>query len=139
MNKAQLSEAVAKELGIPLIHGAKQVDAVLNVIARELLLGNSITVTGFGTFDIRHRAARTTYNPQTGGQAWVTEKDIPRWRPGQNLVDLLNGVKDAPFNGSLIKKAPKGSLAAAKAQARNAQASLAAIQHIAPRVAGGVR
>lgn len=48
MNKAQLAEAVAKELGIPVAHGAKHVDAVLNVIARELLLGNSIPRVGGG-------------------------------------------------------------------------------------------
>jgi DNA-binding protein HU-beta len=110
MNKAQLVEAVAKELGIPASKGAAPVEAVLNVIARELLLGNSVGVTGFGTFETVHRAGRRARNPQNGETVWQPEREVARWRPGRSLLALLNGVKDAPFDGSLIKKAPKGSL-----------------------------
>ncbi len=109
MNKAQLSEAVARELGIPLSHGARHVDAVLDVIGRELLLGNSVSVTGFGTFKVVHQAERTARNPQTGEPVAVAERDVARWIPGRRLLDLLNG-KAAPLNVTIATKAPKGSL-----------------------------
>jgi DNA-binding protein HU-beta len=110
MNKAQLSEAVARELGVPLSHGARHVDAVLDVIGRELLLGNSVSVTGFGTFEVVHRDERTARNPQDGSKVTVPERDVARWRPGQRLLDLLNG-KPVHREKTIATKAPKGSLA----------------------------
>lgn len=110
MNKAQLAEAVAKELGLPPTRGARYVDAVLNVIARELLEGNAVLVTGFGTFEVVHREPRLARNPQSGERVHVPARDKPRWRPGRRLQGLLDGRLE-PVDGSVIKKAPKGSLA----------------------------
>lgn len=106
MNKAQLAKAVNAEIR----KGVPPLDAVLNVIGRELLSGNRVAITGFGTFDVVHRNERTARNPQTGEQVAVPEKDVPRWRPGQNLTDLLNG-KPAPLDMTIASKAPKGSRA----------------------------
>ena len=114
MNKAQLSAEVDKEIK----KGTPPVDAVLNVIVRQLLQGNSVSVTGFGVFEVVHRDERIAYNPQTREPVTVPAKDITRWRPAQGLTDLLNGLRDVDLNGPVASKAPKGQLASIKVGAR---------------------
>jgi DNA-binding protein HU-beta len=110
MNKKQLAQEVDAEIK----KGVSPVDAVLNVIGRELLYGNRVVITGFGTFEVVHRDERTARNPQTGERMTVPDKDVPRWRPGTRILDLLNGM-DAPSDASIAAKAPKGSLSSGKA------------------------
>jgi len=108
MNKTQLVEYVAKTLGSNAAPGA--VEAVLDAIARELAAGGSVSVTGFGTFKTAKRAPRTARNPQTGEPAAVPARTVPKFLPGQNLLDLVNGDRAVPVDGSAVAKAPKGSL-----------------------------
>jgi DNA-binding protein HU-beta len=108
MNKQQLIEKVATTLGRKDAKAA--VETVLDAIARELAAGGTVSVTGFGTFDTRHAPFRMARNPQTSEQIVVPESTKPRFRPGQNLLDLVNGDKAVPVDGSAIAKAPKGSL-----------------------------
>ncbi len=110
MNKKELSKAVEAEIK----KGMSPVDAFCKVVGRELLYGNRVVITGFGTFEVVHRDERTARNPQTGGRMTVAEKDVARWRPGQRLTDLLNGM-DAPLDAPIAAKAPKGSLSSGKA------------------------
>ena len=110
MNKKQLAQEVDAEIK----KGVSPVDAFCKVVGRELLYGNRVVITGFGTFDVVHRSERTARNPQTGERMTVPEKDVARWRPGQRLLDLLNGM-DAPLDAPIAAKAPKGSLSGGKA------------------------
>lgn len=100
MNKAQLGAAVRAQIA----KGVDPVDAVLDTIGQELLLGNSVPVTGFGTFKVVHRPQRTTRNPQTGEPITVPAKDLAKWTPGARLTSLLNGAP-APANTPIATKA----------------------------------
>jgi DNA-binding protein HU-beta len=110
MNKQQLIEAVAKILDIPVTWAAAPTEAVLDAIAREMAAGGSVTVTGFGTFDSTKTEARLARNPQNGDPVHISARVRPRFRPGQNLQELVNGDRKVPLDGSAIRKAPKGSL-----------------------------
>ena len=66
MNKAQLTDAVAAATDTSKAEAGRAVEATLNAIAGSLAGGDSVSLVGFGTFNVRHRAARTGRNPQTG-------------------------------------------------------------------------
>ena len=66
MNKAQLTDAVAAATDTSKAEAGRAVEATLNAIAGSLSGGDSVSLVGFGTFNVRHRAARTGRNPQTG-------------------------------------------------------------------------
>ena len=149
VNKAQLVEAVAEQLGGRRA-AAEAVDAVLDTIVRAVTAGDRVSVTGFGTFEKVDRSARFARNPQTGERVKVKKTAVPRFRPGQGFKDLVSGSKKLPKTGPSVKKAPKGSLtpgksgmaapkgsARAKREARaerDAKARLAAVKDIASRV-----
>ena len=66
MNKAQLTEAVAAATDVSKAEAGRAVEATLAAIAGSLSGGDSVSLVGFGTFNVRHRAARMGRNPQTG-------------------------------------------------------------------------
>ncbi|MFF2661850.1 HU family DNA-binding protein [Kitasatospora sp. NPDC058032] len=113
MNKAQLVEAVAEQLGGRKA-AAEAVDAVLDTMVRAVVAGDRVSVTGFGTFEKVERSARFARNPQTGEKVKVKKTSVPRFRPGQGFKDLVSGAKKLPKEGPSVKKAPKGSLTPGK-------------------------
>ncbi|MFC8722826.1 HU family DNA-binding protein [Kitasatospora sp. NPDC057198] len=113
MNKAQLVEAVAEQLGGRKA-AAEAVDAVLDTMVRAVVAGDRVSVTGFGTFEKVERSARFARNPQTGERVKVKKTAVPRFRPGQGFKDLVSGSKKLPKEGPSVKKAPKGSLTPGK-------------------------
>ncbi|WP_354642440.1 HU family DNA-binding protein [Kitasatospora camelliae] len=113
MNKAQLVEAVAEQLGGRKA-AAEAVDAVLDTMVRAVVAGDRVSVTGFGTFEKVERSARFARNPQTGERVKVKKTSVPRFRPGQGFKDLVSGAKKLPKEGPSVKKAPKGSLTPGK-------------------------
>ncbi|MFE7592266.1 HU family DNA-binding protein [Kitasatospora sp. NPDC057512] len=113
MNKAQLVEAVAEQLGGRKA-AAEAVDAVLDTMVRAVVAGDRVSVTGFGTFEKVERSARFARNPQTGERVKVKKTSVPRFRPGQGFKDLVSGSKKLPKEGPSVKKAPKGSLTPGK-------------------------
>jgi len=108
VNKTQLIKTVATTLGSKAAVNA--VEAVFDAMARELADGGTVSVTGFGTFHTSETTEQTRRNPHTGDKVTVPARIRPRFRPGQNLKDLVNGDRKVPLDGSAIAKAPKGSL-----------------------------
>ena len=110
MNKQQLITAVANTAGITTKDAATAVDTVLDTIARAVIEGDTVQVTGFGTFQTVTRQARLSRNPQTGGQIHVPATTVVRFRPGQRLKELVDGSMPLPATGLAIGKAPRGSV-----------------------------
>jgi DNA-binding protein HU-beta len=125
LNKAQLVEAVAEQLGGRRA-AAEAVDAVLDTIVRATVAGDRVSVTGFGTFEKVERSARFARNPQTGERIRVKKTAVPRFRPGQGFKDLVSGSKKLPKTGPSVKKAPKGSLTPGKSGTTTAAVKKAA-------------
>ncbi len=91
MNKQQLIDAAAdaSDLGKSEISAA--LDAILRTITDALRSGEKVTLTGFGNFEVRERAARTGRNPQTGEEMQIAASRAPAFKPGKALKDAVNG------------------------------------------------
>jgi DNA-binding protein HU-beta len=96
VNKQELIEAVAKALETSKAQAGEIVDLFFSaegLIARELKKGGSVALTGFGSFEVRKRAAREGRNPQTGATIKIKASKVPAFRPGKGLKDLVNKGK----------------------------------------------
>jgi len=90
MNKSDLVEAVAAATDSGKSQAAASVDAVLSSITGALQQGDKVALTGFGTFEVRNRAARTARNPQTGATIQVKASKAPAFKAGKALKDAVN-------------------------------------------------
>lgn len=85
MNKGQLVEAVAAELGDSKASASRAVDAVIGCIADGLKVDEAVTIAGFGTFTRKHRPARTGRNPATGEPMEIKASMTVSFRPSPAL------------------------------------------------------
>lgn len=90
MNKKELVDAVAESTGATKAHAGDAVDAVFGAISSSLAGGNKVQVVGFGTFEVRHRAAGTARNPRTGEAVNVLARNAPAFKAGKALKDAVN-------------------------------------------------
>ena len=90
MNKAELIEAVADSADISKAAAGRAVDGALEAITKALKQGDTVTLTGFGTFSVRQRRARTGRNPQTGEIINIQASKAPGFKPGKALKDAIN-------------------------------------------------
>ena len=87
MNKSDLIDAVASDADISKASAGRAVDAVLGGIGDALGKGDSVSLVGFGTFSVRHRAAREGRNPQTGDAMNISARRVLTFKPSQILRD----------------------------------------------------
>lgn len=90
MNKGDLVDAVAGSTGDSKASAAASVDAVLDAITSALKGGDKVQISGFGTFEVRQRAARTGRNPQTGATIQIAASKAPAFKAGKALKDAVN-------------------------------------------------
>jgi DNA-binding protein HU-beta len=91
MNKAELIDAVAVAADMSKAQAGRSVEAIFDTITRTLKTGSSVSLVGFGTFEVRDRAARTGRNPRTGDSIAIAASKVPAFKPGKALKDALNG------------------------------------------------
>ena len=89
MNKADLISAVATVTGETKKVVADVVDATLAEVSSALADGESVRLSGFGTFEVRHRAARTARNPRTGEPVPLAARRAPTFRPSPALRSIV--------------------------------------------------
>jgi DNA-binding protein HU-beta len=92
MNKSDLVNRIAEEIDIPRVTSEKYLNAVLNEITKALGAGESVVLPGFGTFEVRERAARTGRNPQTGAAIEIAAAKAPAFKPGAALKKSLTAA-----------------------------------------------
>ena len=90
MNKAEFIEAVAGAADISRADAGRAVDAMVSTISNALKKGDTVTLVGFGTFDVRKRAARTGRNPRTGENIEIAAAKNPVFKAGKALKDSVN-------------------------------------------------
>ncbi|MBP3708391.1 MAG: HU family DNA-binding protein [Clostridia bacterium] len=91
MNKSDLIAAVAAKTGETKKNAEASINAVIDVIAETLASGDKIQLVGFGSFEVRSRAARKGRNPQTGKEMKIAAKKAPVFKAGKALKDAVNG------------------------------------------------
>ena len=90
MNKSELIEHVAKATDLSKAAAARALDGVLEALTKGLKAGHTITLVGFGTFRVSHRAARKGRNPQTGKEIMIKATKVPTFRAGKALKEAVN-------------------------------------------------
>jgi DNA-binding protein HU-beta len=135
VNKAELIEALSGRLG-DRKSATAALDAVLAEIQNAVTKGDKVSITGFGVFEKRVRAARTARNPRTGESVKVKKTSVPAFRAGASFKDMVAAgrvpkvakaaapaKKAAPTRAvKAVKKAParKATRAASAPPARTA-------------------
>lgn len=89
MTKTDVIEQVAAKAGITKASSERFVNSMLDVVAGALARGEKVTITGFGTFEVRQRAARMGRNPQTGAPLHIPATKTPAFKAGKSLKDLV--------------------------------------------------
>ena len=89
MNKSDLVDAVAGRADMSKAEAGRAVDAVLGSVGDALGNGDSVSLVGFGTFSVRHRAARMGRNPQTGATMQIAASKVPGFKAGKALNDKV--------------------------------------------------
>ncbi len=90
MNKTELIDAVADEAEMSKAEAGRAVDAVISAVTKALKKGDTVTLVGFGTFQVRKRAARTGRNPKTGDTIKIKASKNPAFKAGKALKDAVN-------------------------------------------------
>ena len=90
MNKAELVAAMAAKTGDTKKGTEEYVNALVDVITAALKKGEKVQLVGFGSFEVRKRAARKGRNPQTKEEIKIPASKAPVFRAGKALKDLVN-------------------------------------------------
>lgn len=123
MNKAELIDVLTQKLGSDRRQATAAVENVVDTIVRAVHKGDSVTITGFGVFEQRHRAARVARNPRTGETVKVKPTSVPAFRPGAQFKAVVSGAQRLPAEGPAVKRGVGAS--AAKKVAKKAPAKKA--------------
>ena len=90
MNKTELIASVATKTELTKKDAEKAVKAVFDTVAEELAEGGKVQVIGFGTFEVRERAARKGRNPQNGKTITIAASKSPAFKAGKGLKEQVN-------------------------------------------------
>jgi DNA-binding protein HU-beta len=126
MNKAELIDVLTQKLGSDRRQATAAVENVVDTIVRAVHKGDSVTITGFGVFEQRRRAARVARNPRTGETVKVKPTSVPAFRPGAQFKAVVAGAQRLPSEGPAVKRGVVAG--AAKKVAKKAPAKKAAVK-----------
>ena len=89
MNKTELVAALAEKTGVSKKDTDNTINAFTEVIIEALKRDVKVQLLGFGTFEVRERAARTGRNPHTGEAIEIAAAKVPAFKPGKALKDAI--------------------------------------------------
>lgn len=90
MNKSEFIQAMAEKSGLTVKDATTALNATLEVIQESLQKGESVSLVGFGTFEVKERAARTGRNPQTKQPIEIPASKAPSFKAGKPLKEAIN-------------------------------------------------
>ena len=138
MNKAELIDVLTEKLGSDRRQATAAVENVVDTIVRAVHKGDSVTITGFGVFEQRRRAARVARNPRTGETVKVKPTSVPAFRPGAQFKAVVSGAQRLPAEGPAVKRgvtAGGGARKAVKKAAVKKAVRKAAVKKVVKRAA----
>ena len=101
LTRAQLSEAVYKEVGLSRNESADLVESVLKEISDTLVKGQSVKISSFGTFIVRNKKERIGRNPKTGEEVPITARSVVTFRASNVLKSRVNSKNKVQKSESL--------------------------------------
>ena len=90
MNKNELIDAIADEADLSKASAGRALDAAINAITAALKNQDTVSLVGFGTFSVKHRAAREGRNPRSGETIQIAASNAPAFKAGKGLKDAVN-------------------------------------------------
>lgn len=120
MNKAELIDVLTEKLGTDRRTATAAVEHVVDTIVRAVHKGQSVTITGFGVFEQRKRAARVARNPRTGETVRVKPTSVPAFRPGAQFKAVIAGKQKLAATGPAVKRGVNAPVAAKKSTTKKA-------------------
>jgi DNA-binding protein HU-beta len=90
VNKTELIDAIAAAADLPKASAGRALDAVVESVTDALKKGDQVSLVGFGTFSVKHRAGREGRNPQTGATIQIKPANVPGFKAGKALKDAVN-------------------------------------------------
>jgi DNA-binding protein HU-beta len=101
VNKEELVNAVAGKTKLSKKDTESTINAMIDAVSAALSKGDKVTLVGFGTFQVRERAAREGRNPRTGGVLKIPARRAPAFAAGKGLKEAVGGAggKKAPAKG----------------------------------------
>lgn len=93
MNRKELIDALAAKTDSSKADADRNIGALIEIITATLKKGDNVALVGFGTFEVRKRAARVGRNPQTGAELKIKAAKVPAFKAGATLKAAVNGAK----------------------------------------------
>ena len=93
MNRKELIDALAEKTDSSKADADRSIGALIEIITATLKKGDRVALVGFGTFEVRKRAARTGRNPQTGAELKIKAAKVPAFKAGATLKAAVNGTR----------------------------------------------
>ena len=90
MTKSELIDQVAERANLSKKDAGAAVNALLDTVQSALVSGDSVQITGFGTFEVRQRAAREGVKPGTSEKSHIPASKAPAFKAGKSLKDAVN-------------------------------------------------
>lgn len=90
MNKGELVSAISEQTGLSKKDSEAALNCFINIVSEELENNEKVQLVGFGTFEVRERAARTGRNPQTKEEIQIPASKAPAFKAGKALKDRVN-------------------------------------------------
>lgn len=92
LTRADLSEAVHRQIGLSRSESADLVKSVLDLMSDTLVEGKTVKLSSFGTFMVRSKNGRVGRNPKTGEEVPITPRRVLVFRPSQVMKNVINGL-----------------------------------------------
>lgn len=92
VTRAQLAETIYGQIGLSRNDSADLLETVLERMATALEIGESVKISGFGTFSVRQKGRRVGRNPKTGIEVPIMPRRVLVFRPSQVLKARVNGI-----------------------------------------------
>ena len=89
MNKTELIKTIATKAELNNKQASAALEAITSSVVEALKADDKVSLLGFGTFEVRTRAARTGRNPATGEAIEIAESKVPAFKPGKALKDAV--------------------------------------------------
>ncbi|MEO6146684.1 MAG: HU family DNA-binding protein [Sulfuriferula sp.] len=93
MNRKELIDTLAAKTGGTKADADRNIAALIEIVTATLKKGDNVALVGFGTFEVRKRAARTGRNPATGAELKIKASKAPAFKAGATLKAAVNGAK----------------------------------------------
>ncbi len=90
MNKSELIDAIASGADLSKAAAGRALDSTVDAITESLRKGEQVSLVGFGTFNVKQRAARQGRNPQTGATIQIKAATVPSFKAGKALKEAVN-------------------------------------------------